>query len=840
MRSSRAYRRSVLPIALGMAFSSAHALPPLFSLMPRAMKTRGARGARSSSHAPVVFEIVDAATGKPIGGYVLIRSGNRSWETSAGSGVTSPIDLAGMTLASPSDDAKTVRVPMGGTVSIQPQGTQQQKPVKTFTITVTASRRKPQNASPIASAGTELNKQAVTTFKGNVTSVQQIAKGQAGVTTDSAGQIHVRGEHTDISYVVDGVPLPDTLSGRAGSIVVPSTIENLDMITGGFAPEFGAQTAAVMNITTLPTVNKDERELTIGGGSYNTLNGQFTAVGRLGPKFNYVLNLTASQTDINEEPNQPADQSAHNHGTAESAFVKLRYASNARDTITLSASDSPDQFQIPNRTGLPSSYAGVGEGYGFTGLRNSNGVLPEANGAFGSQTIVLASQQADGQDINESEANEFAVLNYVHRMTLKDTLQAAFTVLHSGQDLTNKNPAVNALDLPIDNSIEYNPTVSRNVHQLEGMTSLDMKRGEHDFKFGLLYDSAGGVESYNLQSASRLALDALAALDPILAPLGTSSGALDVNGYPVYTPTSGLTPTVVVTRTSTYEAAYAQDTWKLGRLTSNYGFRFDQFFANQNLGQPGVNVGQFSPRFNFSYQLDNLTEMRWSYDHLLNVPPVAQGALVGESIQPEILDQYDIGITHKIKPNQTISYAYYVKSIKDQTDVGLLVPGSQIGLYSAVYFQRGEVHGNELSYEVTPMHGEGIDGFANFTYSAAKPNGNDNTGAPAPDYNDHDQREAFGSGLAYVWRTGASVAMTYDAGSGLSSSTIGASTLRHPNQEYGLHLTTGDRLWHGHGGISLDVYNVFDNVAIINFQSAFSGTRFQEGRRILLSSNYKF
>jgi hypothetical protein len=44
----------------------------------------------------------------------------------------------------------------------------------------------------------------------------------------------------------------------------------------------------------------------------------------------------------------------------------------------------------------------------------------------------------------------------------------------------------------------------------------------------------------------------------------------------------------------------------------------------------------------------------------------------------------------------------------------------------------------------------------------------------------------------------------------------------------------------GHGGIGLDVENLFDSREVINFQSAFSGTRFQQGRRILVSASLKF
>src|SRR5437660_12659370 len=98
----------------------------------------------------------------------------------------------------------------------------------------------------------------------------------------------------------------------------------------------------------------------------------------------------------------------------------------------------------------------------------------------------------------------------------------------------------------------------------------------------------------------------------------------------------------------------------------------------------------------------------------------------------------------QIGPGQTIDLAYYVKQMRNQVDTGLLIPGSQIGLYSAVNFQIGAVHGIEFAYQITPRHNVGWDAAIDYTYSIAAPNGFDNTGAPAPDFNDHDQRNTVG------------------------------------------------------------------------------------------------
>lgn len=184
--------------------------------------------------------------------------------------------------------------------------------------------------------------------------------------------------------------------------------------------------------------------------------------------------------------------------------------------------------------------------------------------------------------------------------------------------------------------------------------------------------------------------------------------------------------------------------------------------------------------------------------------------------------------------------AYYVKQIRNQVDTGLLIPGSQIGLYSAVNFQFGGVHGIEFSYEITPPKAVGFDAFLNYTYSIARPNGIDNTGVPVPGFNDHDQRNTIAFGFGYTWKAGPNLAVLINHGSGLASSPVPPSTLRVPRTQVDLHFGSGKRLLHGNGTLSLDVLNLFDDRAVINFQSAFSGTRFQPARRVIFSFSAGF
>jgi outer membrane receptor protein involved in Fe transport len=341
----------------------------------------------------------------------------------------------------------------------------------------------------------------------------------------------------------------------------------------------------------------------------------------------------------------------------------------------------------------------------------------------------------------------------------------------------------------------------------------------------------------------------VAAADSVLAPAGTASTtATDINGYPVYTANPGATaPTLAVHRSGLYGAGYLQDTWKVTkRFTANYGARLDVYVATQNLGQTPVNTAQISPRVNLAYLLTQRTIMRASFNRLFIQPPLAQGAIIGQAIQPETLNQYDVSVERQIAGNQKVKLAYYAKNMRNQIDTGLLVPNTQIGAYTAVNFTEGGVHGTEFSWDLFPRNNIGIGAFLSYTNSLAKPGGviDGIPGLLAPTYNDHDQLNTITTGVSYTWRSGASTGADVYFGSGLGSSILLANPanvgVRTPHARLNLMATTGPGLFgggakNGHGGMTLTIENVTNDTSVINFNSGFSGTRFDQGRRILLS-----
>ena len=72
-----------------------------------------------------------------------------------------------------------------------------------------------------------------------------------GVTQDSAasGSLHVRNEHANLQYRINGIILPDGVSGF-GQVLETGFIGNLSLITGALPAEYGLRTSGLVDIQT--------------------------------------------------------------------------------------------------------------------------------------------------------------------------------------------------------------------------------------------------------------------------------------------------------------------------------------------------------------------------------------------------------------------------------------------------------------------------------------------------------------------------------------------------------------------------------------------------------------
>ncbi len=822
------------------------------------------------AHAQVVgrlqFSVKNAADEKPItGAKITLRdtAGVRPpiTLTTDGNGAATSPDLQirpwQITTSAENfqDDTRTVTVVASTTtdveVLLEPVGPEK-------VIKVTAQRQVVQKSN--TSDDTQRSMSTVQKTGANAANPQSlqrvVTETVPGFALDSNNQAHPRGEHSSTQLNVDAFALPGVMQGRAGPVISSGVIQDLDIKTGGYAPEYGGEMAAILDVTLRAGTIHPYQSLFLQGGEYGTFFGDLSFGGQAGSpfgapdangnrakRFGYFLDFTARTTDNALEPPQPDNQTAHNHGEAQTYFGNFNYNAGSRDYLSLALNAAPAYTQVANRTGLPAEFAPVGQGFGYAGH------LSAADAA----TMGIVSQEQAGQDIYQRDQNEFGALNWRH--TFNDTTSSlvSFGISHSGLDILNHSPAIDINNLPHDNSIEFNPTVIRNAHEWQVQGSLTHTAGRHTFKGGFEHQDQLGDETYQFIPASQLAVDALFAADPRFVdpnamPQTNADGSPvndELGNQMVTLPANAMAPIVHVHHTGFYRAGYLQDTWNAtSHFTANYGIRVDWYHADISVnGGPTGSLDTIhgSPRVNLAYLLSRGTVGRVSYNRVFTQPPLSQAAQIGLAIPPQTGDHYEGSIERQIGPGQSIKIAEYYKDWRNFLDTGLLIVGTQMGVYTTFSHPHVNVLGTEFSYNLAPRGGVGLGGYFNWANAVNR------LLAPESGYTDHDQLNTINFGLDYTFKNQASAGFSVYHGSGVNSSIVPLSpnSTRNPRTIFNLRLASapnlfGGTLQNGHGGLELDVENLFDDRTVINFASAFAGTRFTQGRRILIGANGRF
>lgn len=84
-----------------------------------------------------------------------------------------------------------------------------------------------------------------------VADYQEVISMQAGFTTGGSGEIHARGGRNDeVLYLVDGVPLRNPTDAEFNNTLNKYSIQELQVLTGGFSAEYGQALSGVVNIVT--------------------------------------------------------------------------------------------------------------------------------------------------------------------------------------------------------------------------------------------------------------------------------------------------------------------------------------------------------------------------------------------------------------------------------------------------------------------------------------------------------------------------------------------------------------------------------------------------------------
>ena len=152
-------------------------------------------------------------------------------------------------------------------------------------ITVTATRLDEARSSIQPSLGAtvyDFSKRTIENVpQGENAPLNQVLLRAPGVVQDSFGQIHVRGDHGNVQYRLDGVQLPAGLS-LFNNILATRYANQMSLLTGALPAQYGLQTAGIVDITLKSGTTDPGAEVSVTGGSRDYSQPAFSYGGRTG------------------------------------------------------------------------------------------------------------------------------------------------------------------------------------------------------------------------------------------------------------------------------------------------------------------------------------------------------------------------------------------------------------------------------------------------------------------------------------------------------------------------------------------------------------------------------
>ena len=159
--------------------------------------------------------------------------------------------------------------------------------------------------------------------QGSNTPLNQVLLQAPGVAQDTFGQIHVRGEHADLQYRINGVQLPEGITGF-GQVLSPRFAQSLNLLTGALPAENGYRTAGVVDLHSKSGLSLDGGDLDMYGGQHSTLQPSFE-LGGSKDKLDYFFSGQYLQSQLGVEPPTPGPSAYHDQTYQGQAFSYLSY-----------------------------------------------------------------------------------------------------------------------------------------------------------------------------------------------------------------------------------------------------------------------------------------------------------------------------------------------------------------------------------------------------------------------------------------------------------------------------------------------------------------------------------
>lgn len=635
-------------------------------------------------------------------------------------------------------------------------------------IQVTARRLDEARSALMPETGTSVYRLGTEDLKnlplGDSTPLNEVLLRAPGVTQDSFGQLHIRGDHANVQYRINDVVIPESIA-LFGQALNPRFASEIRLLTGALPAQYGYRTAGVVDIHTKGSEYAEGGAIDLleGGSGHHEANGEVS--GHAGA-LSYYATLGYLQSDLGIENPEPSTHAAHDRTSQWNGFGYLSYvlANDARLALMAGASD--DAFQIPVSPGGEALYVAPGA------------PLPDSAAL----------------DQRQHEGNRFAILSYENDPSAPLHYQVAlydrYTDVHYRPDPLG--------DLAFTGT---SGEVLRDNTRWGVQADASMKLGErHTVRAGLTWNE----EHANSRAHS------------LVYPL-------DADGNVVFAPLAIVDDGSDGARLA---GAYLQDEWHpVDSLTVNYGARFDAYDGLRHESQLSPRVGlvwEASPRLSVhagyaSYFTPPPTEkIRVESLSLYEGTTAAPPSSGNDPVHSERSRYWDVGVLGQLTPHWTLGFDGYYRTVRYLGDEGQFGPAV---LFVPFNYATGHIWGLEGTLG---WHVEQDSAYLNVAYGSARGRdivagqynfAPDELAAIATRYIplDHDQRWTVSGGIA---RTVRGTTFSVDAlfGSGLRRGDLNAD---HLPSYLVMNLAVRRNLdlpWIGPIEASVSVLNVLDRV----------------------------
>jgi outer membrane receptor protein involved in Fe transport len=447
-------------------------------------------------------------------------------------------------------------------------------------------------------------------------------------------QVHIRQDHANVLFRIDGVPIPDTVSTTFTDVLTPRAWERVDIILGGLEAQYGNRSAAVIDITGKSGTKPGYGSLQMFGGSNRTLNPSFEYGGTIGEKFRYYVLNSYTSTNRGIDPPTLGHSVFHDQNERNQTYLRGDYQHDNRNAFTWLFLNSVAKYQIPTAPGLETNP-------GVLGLlqAQSPGFTPVAS-----------------QAVNEfqKENNQYGHMAWRHDINASNFFSLAGYVRHTRA--TFKTDPLNALAYTTNASEPFSAGDQDRSAYSSGIR-LDythILNTQHLIKTGFQIGRTQAVNKTRLFVFDRDAVTG----DPIGSVVSRDADNRLIGWR---------------------QEIWIQDQWTpTDRWTLNLGLRYDQI-------EYAISEGQASSRIGAAYKANHANVFHAFYGRLFTPPNLeslsfAKLNTVGTTAEPENLTNnnvraershyFEVGSYHALTQKVILEIAAYYKLNHFQSDAG--------------------------------------------------------------------------------------------------------------------------------------------------------------------------